>query len=167
MIFFSSINITYWSLGKRIFDGRQTRHLVRHVNNRSRYWRQLCPLATQLQQSSHSTKFLINPNYNGHLGHHRTFRKISRNCGGWFLSRVFHLMRLATTVKGLIIYRVKLYALQDPTLRPRIWKILLHVNDVSADEFAGYVVRGACSVRDKIRNDTFRWFDRYPRPWPS
>ena len=45
---------------------------------------------------------------------------------------------------------------QDPALRPRIWKILLRVNDVSADEFAGYVARGACSVRDKIRNDTFR-----------
>ncbi|KAF8590898.1 TBC-domain-containing protein [Ramaria rubella] len=44
----------------------------------------------------------------------------------------------------------------DPTLRPRIWKILLRVNDVSADEFAGYAARGACSVRDKIRNDTFR-----------
>ncbi|KAF8532558.1 rab-GTPase-TBC domain-containing protein [Gautieria morchelliformis] len=44
----------------------------------------------------------------------------------------------------------------DPTLRPRIWKILLLVDDVSAEEFAGYVARGACTVRDKIRNDTFR-----------
>ncbi|KAF8530535.1 bub2 protein [Hysterangium stoloniferum] len=44
----------------------------------------------------------------------------------------------------------------DITLRPRVWKILLAVNDVSADEFAGYVARGACSVREKIRNDTFR-----------
>lgn len=46
--------------------------------------------------------------------------------------------------------------MKDPTLRPRIWKILLRVNEVSADEFAGYVARGACPVREKIRNDTFR-----------
>ncbi|KIJ40942.1 hypothetical protein M422DRAFT_48953 [Sphaerobolus stellatus SS14] len=44
----------------------------------------------------------------------------------------------------------------DPTLRSRIWKIFLRVNDISSDEFASYVSRGPCSVRDKIRNDTFR-----------
>lgn len=46
--------------------------------------------------------------------------------------------------------------LQDPTLRPRIWKILLRVNDLSADTFLRYVARGPCEVREKIRNDTFR-----------
>ncbi|KAH9930692.1 TBC-domain-containing protein [Fomitopsis serialis] len=44
----------------------------------------------------------------------------------------------------------------DPTIRPRIWKILLHVRDVSAEEFLDYVARGPCEVREKIRNDTFR-----------
>ncbi|KAM5534067.1 hypothetical protein V8D89_012248 [Ganoderma adspersum] len=44
----------------------------------------------------------------------------------------------------------------DPTLRPRIWKILLRVRDVSADAFLEYVGRGPCDVREKIRNDTFR-----------
>ncbi|KAF7419456.1 hypothetical protein PC9H_002046 [Pleurotus ostreatus] len=44
----------------------------------------------------------------------------------------------------------------DPTLRPRIWKILLRVTDVSADLFLKYVSRGPCEVREKIRNDTFR-----------
>ncbi|KAF9059803.1 bub2 protein [Rhodocollybia butyracea] len=44
----------------------------------------------------------------------------------------------------------------DPTLRPRIWKILLRVNDVSANTYLQYVSRGPCEVREKIRNDTFR-----------
>ncbi|TBU65580.1 bub2 protein [Dichomitus squalens] len=44
----------------------------------------------------------------------------------------------------------------DPTLRPRIWKVLLRVRDVSADGFLEYVGRGPCDVREKIRNDTFR-----------
>ncbi|KZT23917.1 bub2 protein [Neolentinus lepideus HHB14362 ss-1] len=44
----------------------------------------------------------------------------------------------------------------DSTLRPRIWKILLRVNDVSAGTFLEYVGRGPCEVREKIRNDTFR-----------
>ncbi|TRM69261.1 rab-GTPase-TBC domain-containing protein [Schizophyllum amplum] len=44
----------------------------------------------------------------------------------------------------------------DPTLRPRIWKILLRVTDLSANTFLRYVSRGPCEVREKIRNDTFR-----------
>ncbi|KAJ7287389.1 bub2 protein [Mycena rebaudengoi] len=44
----------------------------------------------------------------------------------------------------------------DPTLRPRIWKILLRVNNLSSETFLGYVARGPCEVREKIRNDTFR-----------
>ncbi|CCM00479.1 uncharacterized protein FIBRA_02513 [Fibroporia radiculosa] len=44
----------------------------------------------------------------------------------------------------------------DSTLRPRIWKILLRVQDISADTFLEYVARGPCEVREKIRNDTFR-----------
>ncbi|EIW82788.1 TBC-domain-containing protein [Coniophora puteana RWD-64-598 SS2] len=44
----------------------------------------------------------------------------------------------------------------DATLRPRIWKILLRVDEISADTFLGYVTRGPCEVREKIRNDTFR-----------
>ncbi|KAI0723997.1 bub2 protein [Cerioporus squamosus] len=44
----------------------------------------------------------------------------------------------------------------DPTLRPRIWKVLLRVRDVSAESFLEYVGRGPCEVREKIRNDTFR-----------
>ncbi|KAK0226408.1 bub2 protein [Armillaria novae-zelandiae] len=44
----------------------------------------------------------------------------------------------------------------DPTLRPRIWKILLRINDLSADTYLKYVARGPCEVREKIRNDTFR-----------
>lgn len=46
---------------------------------------------------------------------------------------------------------------KDPTIRPRVWKILLRVNDLSADTFLSYVARGPCSVREKIRNDTFRY----------
>lgn len=45
---------------------------------------------------------------------------------------------------------------QDPNLRPRIWKILLGVNDLSADKFLRYVGRGPCEFKEKIRNDTFR-----------
>ncbi|KAJ7647591.1 TBC-domain-containing protein [Roridomyces roridus] len=44
----------------------------------------------------------------------------------------------------------------DPTLRPRIWKIFLRVNNCSAETFLQYVARGPCEVREKIRNDTFR-----------
>lgn len=44
----------------------------------------------------------------------------------------------------------------DATLRPRIWKILLRVQDVSADAYLQYVSRGPCAVREKVRNDTFR-----------
>ncbi|KAI0263799.1 TBC-domain-containing protein [Gloeopeniophorella convolvens] len=44
----------------------------------------------------------------------------------------------------------------DPTLRYRIWKILLRVNELSAETFLEYVARGPCEVREKIRNDTFR-----------
>ncbi|KAF8813678.1 TBC-domain-containing protein [Phlegmacium glaucopus] len=44
----------------------------------------------------------------------------------------------------------------DPTLRPRIWKILLRVNELSAETYLRYVSRGPCQVREKIRNDTFR-----------
>jgi len=44
----------------------------------------------------------------------------------------------------------------DPTLRYRIWKILLRVNDLPAETFLQYVARGPCEVREKIRNDTFR-----------
>jgi len=44
----------------------------------------------------------------------------------------------------------------DPTLRYRIWKILLRVNDLPAETFLEYVARGPCEVREKIRNDTFR-----------
>lgn len=46
---------------------------------------------------------------------------------------------------------------QDSSLRPRIWKILLRVHDLSADRFLCYVARGPCEVREKIRNDTFRY----------
>ncbi|KAF8331914.1 TBC-domain-containing protein [Cantharellus anzutake] len=44
----------------------------------------------------------------------------------------------------------------DPALRPRIWKLLLRVNDLSADAYLRYVAQGPCYVREKIRNDTFR-----------
>ncbi|KAJ7585197.1 bub2 protein [Mycena floridula] len=44
----------------------------------------------------------------------------------------------------------------DPTLRPRLWKVLLHIDDLSAATYLGYVDRGPCEVREKIRNDTFR-----------
>lgn len=49
---------------------------------------------------------------------------------------------------------------QDPTIRPRLWKLLLRVNDVSADTYLRYVARGPCHVREKIRNDTFRYITR-------
>jgi len=44
----------------------------------------------------------------------------------------------------------------DPTLRPRIWKILLRVNELPSNTYLHYVSRGPCQVREKIRNDTFR-----------
>jgi len=44
----------------------------------------------------------------------------------------------------------------DPSLRYRIWKILLRVTDLPAKTFLEYVARGPCEVREKIRNDTFR-----------
>jgi len=44
----------------------------------------------------------------------------------------------------------------DPTLRPRVWKILLSVTELPASTFLEYVSRGPCEVREKIRNDTFR-----------
>ncbi|KAH9945905.1 bub2 protein [Epithele typhae] len=44
----------------------------------------------------------------------------------------------------------------DPSLRPRIWKVLLRVREISAPAFLEYVGRGPCEVREKIRNDTFR-----------
>ena len=47
-------------------------------------------------------------------------------------------------------------SLQDPTLRPRVWKILLGVNNISADKYLRYVGRGPCEFKEKIRNDTFR-----------
>jgi cell cycle arrest protein BUB2 len=53
--------------------------------------------------------------------------------------------------------RRSLTAGQDPSLRPRIWKILLRVSDIPAETFLDYVARGPCEVREKIRNDTFRF----------
>lgn len=44
----------------------------------------------------------------------------------------------------------------DPTLRPRIWKILLRVNEIPTDTYLRYIAKGPCEVREKIRNDTFR-----------
>jgi len=45
----------------------------------------------------------------------------------------------------------------EPALRPRIWKLLLGVTEsLSSDAYMNYVARGPCSVREKIRNDTFR-----------
>lgn len=45
---------------------------------------------------------------------------------------------------------------QDPSLRPRIWKIFLQVDTVDAAAYIRYVRKGPCPVREKIRNDTFR-----------
>lgn len=44
----------------------------------------------------------------------------------------------------------------DPSFRPRIWKILLRVNELPTDTYLRYIARGPCEVREKIRNDTFR-----------
>ncbi|KIO30470.1 hypothetical protein M407DRAFT_69212 [Tulasnella calospora MUT 4182] len=45
----------------------------------------------------------------------------------------------------------------DPTLRPRIWKLLLGVTGgLSSEMYLKYVAKGPCAVREKIRNDTFR-----------
>ncbi|KAG8908835.1 hypothetical protein FRB99_003073 [Tulasnella sp. 403] len=45
----------------------------------------------------------------------------------------------------------------DPTLRPRIWKLLLGVTgSISSSDYIKYVSKGPCAVREKIRNDTFR-----------
>ncbi|KAH7104240.1 bub2 protein [Auriculariales sp. MPI-PUGE-AT-0066] len=44
----------------------------------------------------------------------------------------------------------------DATLRPRIWKILLRVDELSADKYVAFVARGPSDFRDKITNDTFR-----------
>ncbi|TDL14174.1 TBC-domain-containing protein, partial [Rickenella mellea] len=44
----------------------------------------------------------------------------------------------------------------DPTLRPKIWKILLSVDDLSTERYMAYVSRGPCQYKEKIRNDTFR-----------
>lgn len=46
----------------------------------------------------------------------------------------------------------------DPTLRPRIWKILLQVGRVDGEEYLNLVRRGPCRLSEKIRNDTFRTF---------
>ncbi|CAE6524101.1 unnamed protein product [Rhizoctonia solani] len=46
---------------------------------------------------------------------------------------------------------------EDPTLRPRIWKLLLRVDGpLSGDTYIQYIARGASPDREKIRNDTFR-----------
>ncbi|KAG8722065.1 hypothetical protein FRC08_007486 [Ceratobasidium sp. 394] len=46
---------------------------------------------------------------------------------------------------------------EDPTLRPRIWKLLLRVDGpLAGDVYIQYVARGASPDREKIRNDTFR-----------
>lgn len=58
--------------------------------------------------------------------------------------------------KWLSEYEFNLVA-KDPTLRPRIWKILLRVNELPAEAYLHYVSRGPCQVREKIRNDTFRY----------
>jgi len=44
----------------------------------------------------------------------------------------------------------------DASLRPRIWKILLQVNELRPDAYLSYVEKGPYEVREKIRNDTFR-----------
>jgi len=44
----------------------------------------------------------------------------------------------------------------DSTLRPRIWKILLQVKELSAEKYLRYVSMGPCEFKEKIRNDTFR-----------
>ncbi|EIW66443.1 hypothetical protein TREMEDRAFT_34771 [Tremella mesenterica DSM 1558] len=41
-------------------------------------------------------------------------------------------------------------------LRPRIWKLMLRVERLQADEYLRYVAMGPSSVSTKIKNDTFR-----------
>ncbi|PRP75134.1 bub2 protein, partial [Planoprotostelium fungivorum] len=51
--------------------------------------------------------------------------------------------------------------LEGDTLRGRVWKVLLRVRDVSADDYIILVNKGATEhpgLYDKIRNDTFRTF---------
>lgn len=40
-------------------------------------------------------------------------------------------------------------------LRPLLWKILLGVTEISANEYLDYVRLGPSSVNDKIRNDSY------------
>ncbi|KAG8956086.1 hypothetical protein FRC03_010966 [Tulasnella sp. 419] len=45
----------------------------------------------------------------------------------------------------------------DSSIRPRVWKLLLGITgSLSSDSYLKYVAKGPCSVREKIRNDTFR-----------
>lgn len=74
------------------------------------------------------------------------------------LSRARSSSEVETVIKSL---RLKILVDEipsgaDPTLRPRLWKILLRINDISAATYLRYVARGPCEVREKIRNDTFR-----------
>ncbi|WOO80787.1 Cell division control protein 16 [Vanrija pseudolonga] len=43
-----------------------------------------------------------------------------------------------------------------PPLRPRIWKLMLKVDHLHAEDYLRYVASGPSSVSTKIKNDTFR-----------
>ncbi|EJU01113.1 rab domain-containing cell division control protein [Dacryopinax primogenitus] len=43
-----------------------------------------------------------------------------------------------------------------PLRRPAIWKLFLNIKHLSPEQYLSYVSLGPCSVREKIRNDTFR-----------
>ncbi|KAL7424640.1 CDC16 protein [Cryptotrichosporon argae] len=43
-----------------------------------------------------------------------------------------------------------------PALRPRIWKLMLKVDQLSAEDYLRYVGMGPSAVSAKIKNDTFR-----------
>ncbi|KAH8814728.1 TBC-domain-containing protein [Flagelloscypha sp. PMI_526] len=81
----------------------------------------------------------------------RAFRRILDNAGSVRLSAddATKKLRRMILVDGIPTS-------VDPTLRPRIWKILLKVNEIDADEYLEYVSRGPPEVREKIRNDTHR-----------
>ncbi|KAG8839693.1 hypothetical protein FRC18_008413 [Serendipita sp. 400] len=46
----------------------------------------------------------------------------------------------------------------DPSLRPRIWKILLQIPKIDGEAYLELIRRGPCgsALKEKIRNDTFR-----------
>lgn len=108
----------------------------------------------QLQRVAHSFNKILNQKYPSKSRSSKEIEDASKKLR--LLILLDQIPASVVSPPALTFLHAHLCALQDATIRPRLWKILLRINDLSSDTYLQYVARGPCEVSQKIRNDTFR-----------